>query len=105
LSIDNIIGDLVAVSASLVALYYVFRMWRMIHAMSRLVLLVAMLYMVATRFVILALEIVDGDSWIELHRSIVIVPQYFLFALAFGLTYYELKNFHFDIPRDPNEEE
>jgi hypothetical protein len=95
---DNTLGDIVATTASLVALFFVFQMWRMVKAPSRLILLLGMLYMVATRVVIFFAELSHHDFWLESHRSIVIVPQYILFAVAFGMTYYELKNFNFDVP-------
>lgn len=97
---ENLIGDMVAIIASLVALSYVIGIWRMVRAPSRIVLIAAMLYMVISRCVILALELVPGDSWIETHRQIAIVPQYVLFAVAFGMTYYELRAFHFDVPKN-----
>lgn len=97
---DNLVGDIVSIIACLVAFSYVLGVYRMVRARSRLVLLIAMSYMVATRFVILALEAAAGSSWIETHRSIIIVPQYILFAIAFGLTYYELRSFRFDVPKD-----
>jgi ABC-type multidrug transport system permease subunit len=97
---ENIIGDIVAITASLFALAYVLGMWRLVRATSRVVLLAAMVYMVVTRCVIMALELTPGDTWVELHRSIIIVPQYILFAVAFGMTYYELRDFRFGLPQD-----
>jgi hypothetical protein len=93
---ENIIGDVISITASLIAFSFVLGIWRMVHARSRLVLLVAMLYMVITRFVIMALELSPGPSWIENHRSLIIVPQYVFFAIAFGMTYFELRGFSVD---------
>ena len=96
----NLLGDTISIIASLVAFSYVLGIWHIVHARSRLVLLYAILYMVITRFVILTDEIIlPGTGWIESHRSLIIVPQYVLFAIAFAMTYYELREFRFDIPK------
>ncbi|MEN6426090.1 MAG: hypothetical protein ABFE13_12045 [Phycisphaerales bacterium] len=96
---ENLIADVISIIASVVAFLYVFGIWRMVRAKSRLLLLAAMAYMVATRAVILTCEAIPGVMWIETHRSIIIVPQYIIFAVAFAMTYYELRDFHFDVPR------
>ena len=96
----NLLGDTISIIASLVAFSYVLGIWHIVHARSRLVLLYAMLYMVVTRFVILTDELIlPGNGWIESHRSLIIEPQYVLFAIAFAMTYYELREFRFDIPQ------
>ena len=96
----NVLGDVISIAAALVAFSFVLGIWRMVHAPSRLVLLFAMFYMVVTRVLILYAEADPYPGWIEAHRSVVILPQYILFAVAFGMTYFELRNFHFDIPKD-----
>ena len=96
----NLLGDTISIIASLVAFSYVLGIWLIVHARSRMVLLYAMLYMVITRFVILTDELIlPGTGWIETHRSLIIVPQYVMFAIAFAMTYYELREFRFDIPK------
>jgi hypothetical protein len=100
MSPENLAGDIVSIIASLIALSFVIGVWRMVHAPSRLMLMIAMIYMVTTRFIILVFATVEGVSWIANHRSLIIVPQYVLFAVAFGMTYYELRRFHFDVPLD-----
>ena len=72
----------------------------MVQAKSRLVLMLAMGYMVLQRIVILTAEMADKGwlLWIVDHRSILILPTYLLLAIAFGMTYYELRNFHFTVP-------
>lgn len=100
MSPENLVADFIAIVASIVALVYVLGIWRVVHARSRMVLAAAMAYMVATRGVILIAEMIPGRGWIESHRSIIIMPQYVAFAVAFAMTYYELRRFHFDVPQD-----
>ena len=97
--VENIVGDIISVIAAVIAFCYVLGIWRMVHARSRLMLLMAMLYMVVTRCVILATEASTSTNWIIEHRSLVSIPQYIFFAIAFGMTYYELRNFHFEVPK------
>ena len=95
----NLTGDIISIIASLVAFSYVLGMWRMVHAPSRVVLLLAVGYMVITRIVIIVAADVSPVNWLALHRSLIIVPQYVLFAVAFAMTYYELRAFKFDVPQ------
>ena len=98
----NLVGDLIAIVASLVALSYVIGIWRMVHAPSRIILFVAMVYMVVTRIIVLVAEEIPGDApnWVESNRALIIVPMYILIAIAMGMTYYELRGFRFDAPKD-----
>ena len=95
----NAVFDLLAIVAGLVAWSYMWGMWRMTRARSRLVLLIAVSLMVVTRsLIVLAQE--DHLSWIVQHRSAVGLPVYVLLAVGFGATYYELRDFHFDVPKN-----
>ena len=95
----NAVFDLLAIVAGLVAWSYMWGMWRMTRARSRLVLLIAVSLMVVTRsLIVLAQE--DHLSWIVQHRALVGMPVYVLLAAGFGWTYYELRDFHFDVPKE-----
>jgi hypothetical protein len=100
MTLDNLTGDIISIVASVIAFSYVLGIWRMVRAPSRLALLVAMLYMVTTRALILVTEATAPLSWVPSHRSLIIVPQYILFAVAFGMTYYELRGFRFEVPKN-----
>lgn len=95
----NLAGDLLSLVASLVSLSFVIGVWRMVRAKSRLVLITAVAYMVITRVVIIIAIAQNEQGWIAAHRSLIIVPQYVLFAVAFGMTYFEIRNFRFEVPR------
>ena len=99
----NLTGDLISIVASLVAFSYVLGIWRMVHAPPRAVLLLAVGYMVVTRIVIIVAADVSPANWLALHRSLIIVPQYVLFAVAFAMTYYEIRHFSFGLPKAPEE--
>jgi hypothetical protein len=103
--IENVLGDIVATTACFVAFLYVWGIWRMVHAKSRAFLMAAMGYMIVTRLAILLADVITPDAWWLSHRSIIIVPQYILFAIAFGLTYYELKDFRFEVPRSEEDKD
>ena len=91
--------DLIAIIAGLVAWSYVWGMWRMVRARSRLVLLVAISFMVLTRIAfIVGME--SHVNWVAQHRALIGMPVYVLLAAGFGATYYELRNFHFDVPKE-----
>lgn len=94
------VGDLIAVTASLVALYYAFRLWQMISARSRLFLLIAMGYVAVGRIFVTVATLIPGEHWVLPYRPLINVPQYILFAFAFGWTYYEIAHFNFDVPKD-----
>ena len=103
LDMTLIIGDIVGLVACLVAFSYVWGIWRMVRSPSRMVLVVAIGYMALIRLAIFIAELDPGLSWIESHRTIIITPVYPLLAVAFGLTYYELRHFHFHVPPPPEE--
>jgi predicted Na+-dependent transporter len=91
-----IIADLAGLVACLIAFSYVWGIWRMVRSPSRIALVVTIGYMALIRLVIFISELDAGISWIESHRTLIILPVYPLLALAFGMTYYELRSFHFD---------
>ncbi len=91
--------DLLAIVAGLVALSYTIGVWRMVRSPSRVVLVIAVVVMVATRVAIVISQ-EDSFGWVVRHRSMVGLPVYVLLALAFALTYYELRDFHFDVPKN-----
>jgi hypothetical protein len=101
----NIIGNVVALMACMVAFSYVWGIWRMVKAPSRLVLVITLGYMLATRLLVFYSEL-ETIIWVEDHRSLLTLPVYPLFALAFGMTYYELRSFHFErrLPTEQEEE-
>ena len=96
--IPEVVFDLIAVIAGLVAWSYVWGMWRMVRARSRLVLLAAVTLMVATRLLFIAGQ-ESHVNWIATHRAMVGMPVYVLLAAGFALTYYELRDFHFDVQK------
>lgn len=100
-----VLGDLAGLIACLVAWSYVFGIWRMVRAPSRFVLLITISYMLLTRIILFILELDDHIDWLENHRTLIILPTYVLLAVAFGLTYYELRGFHFDRREPPEEKE
>jgi len=95
----NVISDIVAAIFILTGLAYAIGIWRMVRARSRLMLVLALSYMLVIRLLLLVLELDNVMSWTEVHRSVLILPAYVLLGTAFILTYYELKNFHFDAPQ------
>ena len=96
---DDTVFDLIAIIAGLIAWSYVFGMWRMVRARSRLVLLVAVSFMVLTRIAfIVGME--SHVNWVAQHRALIGMPVYVLLAAGFGATYYELRDFHFDVPKE-----
>ena len=85
----NILGDVFAILAGSVAFAYVVGIWHLVKAPSRLMLCFAVGYMVGSRLLILGAETVNQGGWIEVHRSLLVLPVYPLLAVAFGMTYYK----------------
>jgi len=100
LSYLNVGADLVAAVFITIGLVYTILIWRLVRAHSRAMLVAAMTYQLVVRLWLTVLETDNKLGWVEIHRSILILPSYVLLALAFGMTYYELRDFRFDVPKD-----
>ena len=96
----NFWGDVVSLLANLAALYFVIAIWTIVRSPSRAILIIAVGYMTVSRFLLLLSDAGRGVAFVESHRAIIIIPVYLLLALAFGMTYWELRTFRFDVPRD-----
>ena len=100
--IMTIVFNVLALILACVCLSYTIGIWHMVRAPSRLALLIMSAWLVCARVVYLVITALPPESWVkqnlETVQYIVLIanlPVYILLAYAFGLTYYELRRFHF----------
>lgn len=98
----TVVFNILALVAACVCLSYTVGIWRMVRAPSRLALMVMSAWLVVARSVYLVITALPPESWVRENIAVVQyvvlianLPMWFLLAYAFGLTYYELRRFHF----------